>query len=498
MFLCLVRDSLSPSVPGALESVARACSPRVEPHGDDVVMCDARGLTRAIGEPLVIADEMRRMAWQRGVGVRVAIAGTHTASWLLAHVRPGISVVGPGEEAGVLSRLPLNALSMLPECQESEVSGGKARPIRRALQSKRKIRADSAQPKLMRDVLATLDRWGVATLGDLARLSRADVTSRLGLAGARLHQAAWGEDVLPLVPASEAHRFVERVELEWPVEGLEPLSFVLARVCESLSGALERADRGAVTIVTRLTLVTRAVHERTLTLPAPMRDAKVLRTLILLDLEAHPPPARSAALSKFDETERCCLGIDVVEIELGVTPGRILQKSMLAHDVPAVEDVATLTARLQALMGESRVGSPVVLDTYDPRKSSLKPFIAPKQLSTGARVHPSPHAAGVRSGQAAIRRFRMPLAVRVETDRGKPVRVVLSEKRLALSEPRRGESKGVVTRCAGPWRTSGQWWTADRDTWDRDEWDVGLDSGVMYRLSRDRTTDKWEVEGSFD
>jgi protein ImuB len=463
----------------------------VEPHGDDVVMCDARGLSRVIGEPLVIADEMRRMAWERGVGVRVAIAGTHTASWLLAHVRPGITVVTPGEEAGVLSRLPLTALSMLPECQESEVPGfspGRKASIRRALQSKRKLRADASSRaaldlrRLIRDVLVTLDRWGVATLGDLARLSRADVTSRLGLAGARLHQAAWGEDVLPLVPASEATRFVERVELEWPVEGLEPLSFVLARVCDTLSGAHERADRGAVTIATRLTLVTRAVHERTLTLPAPMRDAKVLRTLILLDLEAHPP---------VDESEHC-LGIDVVEVELGVTPGRILQKSMLAHDVPAVEDVATLTARLQALMGESRVGSPVVLDTYDPRKSSLKPFAAPKQIRTSAPAHTS--TAHPAPGTVSFRRFRIPLSVRVETDRGKPARVILSEKGVMRSS----SAKAVVTRCAGPWRTSGQWWTADRDTWDRDEWDVGLDSGVIYRLARDRATDRWEVEGAFD
>ena len=460
MFLCLVRDSLSPSLSGVLESVARACSPRVEPHGDDVVVCDARGLTRAIGEPVVIADEMRRMAWDRGVGVRVAIAGTHTAAWLLAHVRPGTTVVPPGDEASVLSRLPITALSMLPECQ---VSLPGQRP--------RQAKARAAQVQLFRDVLATLDRWGVATLGDLARLSRADVTSRLGLAGARLHQAAWGEDDVPLVPVEEAQRFLERVELEWPVEGLEPLSFILARACDSLSGALERADRGAVTITTRLTLVNKAVHERTLTLPAPMRDAKVLRTLILLDLEAHPPVGDSEHF----------LGIDIVEIELGVTPGRIVQKSLLAHDVPAVEDVATLVARLQALMGELRVGAPVVLDTHDPRKSSLKPFVVPS--------HPSTHASGVRSGQAVLRRFRIPVAAQVALERGVPVRLHVSSRTL---------SGGEVVHRAGPWRTSGQWWTADRDTWDRDEWDVGVDSGAIYRLARDRTTDRWEVEGLVD
>jgi protein ImuB len=454
----------------------------VEPHGDDVVVCDARGLTRVIGEPVVIADEMRRMAWDRGVGVRVAIAGTHTAAWLLAHVRPGATVVPSGDEASVLARLPITALSMLPECQDLPRRGGTvARP--------------GSQGRGMRDVLVTLDRWGVATLGDLARLSRADITSRLGLAGARLHQAAWGEDDFPLVPIEEAPRFLERVELEWPVDGLEPLSFILARACDALSGALERADRGAVTIITRLTLVNKAVHERTLTLPAPMRDAKVLRTLILLDLEAHPPVRDSDHF----------LGIDVVEIELQVTPGRIVQKSLLAHDVPAVEDVATLVARLQALMGELRVGAPVVLDTHDPRKSSMKLFVvffgsqgslrAGPHVSTSARQYVSTahehKCTGAREHvpSTALRRFRIPVAAQVSLERGVPVRLHLSSRML---------SGGTVTHRAGPWRTSGQWWTADRDTWDRDEWDVGVDSGAIYRLARDRATDRWEVEGVVD
>jgi len=44
------------------------------------VVCDARGLTRVIGMPAIIAEEMRRMAWEREVGVRVAIAGSKTTA----------------------------------------------------------------------------------------------------------------------------------------------------------------------------------------------------------------------------------------------------------------------------------------------------------------------------------------------------------------------------------------------------------------------------------
>src|SRR5690606_20467016 len=112
-------------------------------------------------------------------------------------------------------------------------------------------------------------------------------------------------------------------------------------------------------------LVTKAMHERTLTLPSPMREAKTLRTLILLDLEAHPAPA----------------GIDVVEVECGVTPGRIAQGSLLAYTVPTPEDLSTLLARLQALVGDTRVGAPVIVDTHNPRVSSMKPFVLGKHLA---------------------------------------------------------------------------------------------------------------------
>ena len=62
----------------------------------------------------------------------------------------------------------------------------------------------------------------------------------------------------------------------------------------------------------------------------------------------------------------------------------------------------------------------------------------------------------------------------------------------------RGLAGGRVVACAGPWRTSGRWWTLDRAGWDRDEWDVELADGGVYRLARDRATGQWEIEGVVD
>jgi protein ImuB len=302
----------------------------------------------------------------------------------------------------------------------------------------------------------------------VARLPRGDVLARLGPVGAALHLAACGEDAAPLVPAAKPAAFGERLDLEWPIEGLEPLSFVLARMCESLEAALERADRGAVGLTTRLRLVTRVVHTRTLQLPAPIRDARVLRTLILLDLESHPPPA----------------ALDVVEIALEVTPGRIEQGSLLARTLPAPESLTTLLARLGALMGASRVGAPAVVDTHDERAMAMRPFSV---TSPGKGPRPGDLRPAV---ALVVRRCRCPIPARVEVAEGTPVRVEPSS---------RDWPGGQVVIAAGPWRSSGQWWrAADAVAWDRDEWDVEIAGGVLYRLARDRGTGRWEIDAVVD
>jgi nucleotidyltransferase/DNA polymerase involved in DNA repair len=478
---CLAGDAAASP---ALEAIARSCSPRVASGRSGGVLFDASGLTRAIGSPSEIATAVRRLFDEHRVEARVALAGTATAAWLLAHAGSASVVVAPGGEAAALAPLPLGLLAVLPEAGGAYAGqtfetfltprrpraghyrlapGPGARPRSAAM---RPATAAPVAIASFAEALAAFERWGLRTVGDVARLPRADVHARLGAAGVRLHQAACGEDAAPIVAAAEAPRFVERLELEWPIDGLEPLSFVLSRLCDALSLALERADRGAIRVATRLRLVTRQTHARTLELPAPMRDARVLRTLITLDLESHPPPA----------------AIDVVELELDVAPGRIVQGSLLGRSLPTTEEAATLVARLSALMGDSRVGTPVLVDSHDDRASAIATFTV-RETPPSAR----PSAAAI-DGPPIVRRYRFPIAVRVELERGRPVLVDRSA---------RGVDGGRVVACAGPWRTSGYWWAADRSRWDRDAWDVELADGV-YRLTRDRLSGHWEIEGALD
>jgi len=486
--------------PDVLAEVAREFSPRIEVCSPTEIVLDLSGLTRLFGEARTIAEELRRTAADRGLRVRVAIAGTRTAARLLVRYRAGLTIVEPGNEAAAVAPLPIALLGDLDRILDPE----------------------SRIP----DQLATFRRWGLRTLGDLAALPSDDLAARLGRQDTDWQCLARGEDGRPLVPSVPKERFEQTLELEWPIEELEPLSFVLGRLMESLEAHLVQRDRGAAVLHVRLHLIktdgtTREVHERSLQLPVPIRDARTLRTLALLDLESNPPAA----------------AIDRVTVAVDPTPARIVQFSLLTRPLPSPEQVSTLMARLHALMGETRCGSPEIIDSWQPGAFAMKTFMPGPgtrdpgsgiQLRTlgsrtpdpGPRIpNPEPRIPSPESRvTSALRRFRHPVPIRVHVKQGKPSSVSIME---------RGLSGGTIDSCAGPWRTSGAWWDTRisnpesripspesrvpnpesripnpgsrvPDPWDRDEWDVALADGPTYRLFRERHSDKWFLEGVVD
>jgi protein ImuB len=448
-----------PSIVEALVAIARDFSPRIERHPGGTVVLDVAGLQRLLGDPHAIAAELAR------AGVpRAAMAASQTAAILIARTHHGTTVATGSPEAA-LRDIPLAVLHRWLADREAPA----ALPAHGAV--KRSRQAPAAACARAFDVLR---RWGLTTAGELAALPAPALSARLGAEGLAIQRLARGIDPRPLVPDPGVPRFVGSCELEWPIDALEPLSFVFARLLEPLAASLERADRGAVAMHLTLRLTDRSSHARTLQLPAAMRDPRVLRTLLLLDLESHPPPAP----------------VDVVTIEVDPAPGRVVQYSLLERAVPSPETLATLMARLAALAGDGRCGSPVLLDTHRPDGFAISPVqfgeqaaAAPHRDAPDASL-PAPLPANRGS---ALRRFRPPVAVRVGVENGRPVRLAID---------RRGMPGGVVTQAAGPWRTSGGWWEAER--WDRDEWDVALSDGSVCRVFRDRDTDGWFLDAVFD
>jgi len=486
LFACVYRlPALDASGAPPLAMLAEQFSPRFERHTDDLVSIDVSGLERLFGAPRTIGEELRREATERGLRVHVAVARRRMAALVLAVARPGLTVVGDGEDAAVLAPIRISVLEQMDEGTRRSLSPQKT--------SDQKDSANSA--------VSAVRHWGIQTLGEFAALPAADVRARLGPEGLIWHAMARGDDIRPLVPAQPDERFDGAMDLEWPIEELEPLSFVLTRLLEPLSTRLERRDRGAAVLHVHLRLVTREVHARRLELPTPIRDVRTLRTLALLDLESHPAPAP----------------IDHVAIAIDPTPGRILQHTLFTRPVPTAEQISTLLARLHALMGQERVGAAATVDSYRPGAFEMRPF-ATEQENRRARREPFftdsmddrvdsrslPTALGASACNSAsgnpiersavritgsLRRCRQPVPARVAVDRGdRPVRVTTD---------RRGFAGGAVASCTGPWRSSGEWW-AVAGSWNRDEWDVTLGDGTRYRIFRDRVSDAWFIDSILD
>jgi len=503
LYACLRSRDQSPThhidqSPDPLLAIARDFSPRVMRVSGQEILLDVSGLGRLIGEPPAIEAALTRAI--AGVGLanaaRAAIAPTQTAARLLATQLPDYPITR-------LSDLSIAFLRPLETLPPSINHRDRARPYE------------------------TFARWGIATLGDLAALPAAELSSRLGRRGVTLQRLARGLDLRPFVPDADTPRYIGRLELEWPLDTLEPLSFVFARLLEPLSAALERADRGAAAIRLALRLTSRDTLTRVLQLPAPMRDPKVLRTLLLLDLETG---------TLFHGAQRGGGGappsevmIDAVAIELDPAPARITQFSLLERALPSPETLSTLTARLSALVGESRVGSAVLLDSHRPDAFEMRRYAPESGSANGAGANGSASAReGIGAGYgetspkplrgeggangAVLRRQRHPPAIRVRVEQGRPAYVAAA---------RRSMPQGTVVQAAGPWRTSGGWWArsgaeggpgrgvgeggpvspklrSSEGGWNRDEWDVALASGAVCRIYQDRTTERWFLEGTYD
>ena len=461
-FACIrTRDAQS----ATLFALAHDFSPRIERYGDSCVVLDVSGLGRLLGDAHGIAAELRRAAMERGIDARIAVAPTQTASLLLT-VAEATSVV-TGDAAAALAALPLSVLTALD-------LGGTLGTLR-TFRTPRTF----GPPRTPSRTVEILQRWGIRAVGEFAALPSDDVSARFGQQGVALQRLARGIDPRPLVPDDGVPRFIESMELEWPIEELEPLSFVFARLLDPLAVTLERADRAGAAIRVDLRLVDKTTHARMLQLPAPIRDPRVLRTLLQLDLESHPPPA----------------AIDIVTIEIDPAPSRIVQYSLLERAIPSPETLATLTARLNALVGESRCGSPSLLDSHRPDAFEMQQF-NPSERRTSAFAKASadkprslPHASHPSAPLLVLRRFRPPIAVRVAVERGRPAHVAII---------RKGVPNGRVERAAGPWRSSGCWWNASSAHWDRDEWDLALSDGSLCRLFRDRTSERWFLDAVVD
>ena len=312
----------------ALIEVAESFSPRIEDAGNGMVFIDIDGMERHYASEEELAKAAILAADGVGLPARVGIAASKLAARVAAELPKSPVIVAPGEEATFLAPLPLARLS--PEIEASTM----------------------------------LHRFGLTSIGDLARLPESDIASRLGEIGRELHWAARGIDPRPLTPRALPPEFREGMEVEWPLVALEPFLFIASAALDRLTKRMELQGFACKRIEMTLTLEPDGFDARGIDLPAPTRDVKTILTLLRLDLENKPPGAPVAGFMLTAHPDR----------------PRRAQLSLFGPTAISPEKLATTIARLISILGEGRVGMPETVDGHLPERFGISDYADRKSV----------------------------------------------------------------------------------------------------------------------
>ena len=310
------------------------------------------------------------------------------------------------------------------------------------------------------EIFAILHKWGIHTLGQLAALDKQQLGARLGPEAVRMWERANGQSnrLLKLVRPPES--FEERFEFENEIETAEPLLFILRRFLEQLAVRLRAIYLIAKELTLQITFANEQVYERVFKIPEPTNDVDLLFRMLQTHLENFKSeyPIVAVALS--------AQPIKPAREQFGLFETTLRNPHQLSETL----------ARLSALLGADRVGTPVLEETHRPDAFRMEPFA----WEVGAIDLNRPQRTAFL--KLALRRFRPAVSASVLVDGDTPAHL------------RSAEICGKVIEQQGPYLISENWW--GEKSWARAEWDVQLESGDLVRVHKAERT--WKVDGIYD
>jgi protein ImuB len=357
---------------------------------------------------------------------------------------------------------------------------GRSEPDRRLTKASVAV---TASPARTQEILAILHKWGIHTLGELAALDREELRPRLGSEAVWLWERANGTATRLLKFVQPPEAFEESFEFDHEIETAEPLLFMLRRFLEQLALRLSAIYLVAKELTLRITFsgeqtnasVTPVrlgprTYERVFKIPQPTNDVDLLFRMLQTHLEnfksEHPIVAVALTAQPIRPASQ----------QFGLFETTLRNPSQLYETL----------ARLTALLGTDRVGTPVLEETHRPDAFRMEPFswvrAAPALESRMTAAAEETAEMDVRLRPVALRRFRPAAAASVLLDENKPAHL------------RSPQINGEVADQRGPYLLSGNWW--DEKSWARAEWDMQLENGDLVRVHED--SGSWKVDGIYD
>jgi protein ImuB len=327
----------------------------------------------------------------------------------------------------------------------------------------------------VQEVFAVLHKWGIHTVGEFAALDKEQIGARLGPEAIRMWERANGRSnrLLKLIRPPES--FQESFEFEREIETAEPLLFMLRRFLEQLAVRLAAIYLVAKELTLQITFENKQIYERIFKIPQPTNDVDLLFRMLQTHLEnfRSEHPIVAVALSA----------------EPIKPPGE--QFGLFETTLRNPHQLSETLARLTALLGSDRIGTPVLEETHRPDAFRMQPFSwhlnsAADHVGRSSATPGSQRQAGRSSPLqilcCALRRFRPAVSASVLQDENMPAHV------------RSAEMSGKIIAKHGPYLLSGNWW--DEKSWRRAEWDLQMENGGLVRAHESDGT--WKLDGIYD
>ncbi len=214
-----------------LHEVFELFTPLIEPIALDEAFLDVSGGHRLFGSSMEMAEAIRaRVREDLKLACSVGIARNKLLAKLASRAaKPVASAKGPIAGPGIVVVPPEDELAFLHPRPVSDLWGVGPRTAER------------------------LARYGIATIGDLAKIEPAHLARLVGrAAGAQLHELSWARDQRPVVSdravKSVGHEETFAVDLHDP----EQLRLEVARMADSVSSRLRKSGLVGRTVTVKL------------------------------------------------------------------------------------------------------------------------------------------------------------------------------------------------------------------------------------------------------